>query len=137
MSLKGPIMIFGVGLLIGVVSIGMAFAAPTAGRFVSFPAIGIGAILSLWGHWTIRANAFNESTMCGFLYVWCFPYSMYYIFSRFAENKIPFLASILGNVILVVGITGMVIADIKLEKAAEAAPAAVNGPSAASAIFVA
>ncbi len=117
-SLKGPIIICAVGLLIGLVSIGLAFAVPTFGLYVSYAAIGIGALLSLWGHWQIRALAFSESSLTGFLYLWFFPYSMYFIFSRFSETKTAFFAQLLGNVVTIAGVIGMVLADIQLEKAA-------------------
>ena len=122
-SLKGPIIICVVGLLIGVISIGLAFAVPQVGLYMSYAAIGIGVLLSAWGHWQIRAMAFNESTLSGFLYLWFFPYSMYFIFSRFSETKTAFFAQLLGNVVAIAGVIGMVLSDIQLEKASGAASA--------------
>ena len=116
-SLKGPIVICVVGLLIGLVSIGLAFAVPQFGLYLSYAAIGIGALLSVWGHWQIRALAFSESSLTGFLYLWFFPYSMYFIFSRFSETRTAFFAQLLGNVVAIAGIIGMVLSNIQLEKA--------------------
>jgi protein-S-isoprenylcysteine O-methyltransferase Ste14/phage FluMu protein Com len=116
-SLKGPIIICVVGLLIGLVSIGLAFAVPQFGLYLSYAAIGIGVLLSAWGHWQIRALAFSESSLTGFLYLWFFPYSMYFIFSRFSETKKAFFAQLLGNVVAIAGVIGMVLSDIQLEKA--------------------
>ena len=116
-SLTGPIIICVVGLLIGLVSIGLAFAVPTFGLYLSYAAIGIGALLSVWGHWQIRALAFSESTLTGFLYLWFFPYSMYFIFTRFSETRTAFFAQLLGNVVAIAGIIGMVLSNIQLEKA--------------------
>ncbi len=117
-SLTGPIIICVVGLLIGLVSIGLAFASPQVGLYMSYAAIGIGGLLSLWGHWQIRALAFSESSLTGFLYLWFFPYSMYFIFTRFSETKTAFFAQLLGNVVTIAGIIGMVLSNIQLEKAA-------------------
>ena len=119
-SLKGPFIICVVGLLIGLVAIGLAFAVPQFGLYLSYAAIGIGVLLSAWGHWQIRAMAFNESTLTGFLYLWFFPYSMYFIFSRFSETKTAFFAQLLGNVVVIAGIIGMVLSNIQLEKASGA-----------------
>ena len=116
-SLTGPIIICAVGLLIGLVSIGLAFAVPQVGLYMSYSAIGIGGLLSLWGHWQIRALAFSESSLTGFLYLWFFPYSMYFIFTRFSETKTAFFAQLLGNVVTIAGVIGMVLSDIQLEKA--------------------
>ena len=113
-SLTGPIIICVVGLLIGLVSMGLAFAVPQVGLYMSYAAIGIGVLLSAWGHWQIRAMAFNESTLSGFLYLWFFPYSMYFIFSRFSETKTAFFAQLLGNVVAVAGVIGMVLSDIQI-----------------------
>jgi hypothetical protein len=128
-SLKGPIVICVVGLLIGLVSIGLAFAVPKFGLYMSYGAIGIGALLSLWGHWQIRALAFSESSLTGFLYLWFFPYSMYFIFTRFSETKTAFFAQLLGNVVAIAGIIGMVLSNIQLEKASGAASVQLNVPS--------
>lgn len=118
MTLKGPMVFFGVGAIVGIVAIALAFAVPAAGRITGFVAIGLGSLLSLIGHWKIRETAFEESTTCGFLYVWMPFYQPYYILSRFAYIKTPFLVSILGNVILFLGVLGWVFADMQLEKAA-------------------
>ncbi len=120
MTLKGPVIFFVVGILVGLVSIGLAFAHPASGRVVSFVAIGLGALLSLIGHWKIRETAFQESTSCGFMYVWVPFYQPYYIISRFATIKIPFVVSLLGNIILFLGFLGMIFADIQLEKSSGA-----------------
>jgi hypothetical protein len=128
-SLKGPIVICVVGLLIGLVSIGLAFAVPQFGLYLSYAAIGIGALLGVWGHWQIRALAFSESWLTGFLYLWFFPYSMYFIFSRFSETKTAFFAQLLGNVVAIAGIIGMVLSNIQLEKASGAASVQLNVPS--------
>jgi len=117
-SLTGPIIICVVGLLIGLVSIVLAFAVPQVGLYMSYAAIGIGGLLSLWGHWQIRALAFSESSLTGFLYLWFFPYSMYFIFTRFSETKTAFFAQLLGNVVSIAGVIGMVLSDIQMEKAA-------------------
>lgn len=117
-SLTGPIIICVVGLLIGLVSIGLAFAAPQVGLYMSYAAIGIGGLLSLWGHWHILALAFRQSSLTGFLYFCFFPYSMYFIFSRFSETKTAFFAQLLGNVVTIAGVIGMVLSNIQLEKAA-------------------
>ena len=85
--------------------------------YLSYAAIGIGALLSVWGHWQIRALAFSESSLTGFLYLWFFPYSMYFIFSRFSETRTAFFAQLLGNVVAIAGIIGMVLSNIQLEKA--------------------
>ncbi len=118
MTLTGPMVFFGVGVMVGIVAIALAFAVPAAGRITGFVAIGLGSLLSLIGHWKIRETAFQESATCGFLYVWMPFYQPYYILSRFAYIKIPFLVSILGNVILFLGVLGWVFADMQLEKAA-------------------
>lgn len=116
MTLKGPVVFFAVGMLVGIVSIALAFAAPSAGRITGFVAIGLGGLLSLIGHWKIRETAFEESSTCGFMYVWMPFYQPYYILSRFAHIKIPFLVSILGNIILFLGVFGLVMSNIQLEK---------------------
>ncbi len=119
-SLKGPIIICVVGLLIGLVSIGLAFAVPQFGLYLSYGAIGIGVLLSVWGHWQIRELAFSESALTGFLYLWFFPYSIYFIFTRFGETKTAFFAQLLGNVVAIAGVIGMVFSQIQLEKASGA-----------------
>jgi hypothetical protein len=116
MTLKGPVVFFAVGMLVGIVSIVLAFTAPSAGRITGFAAIGLGGLLSMIGHWKIRETAFQESSSCGFKYVWVPFYQPYYILSRFAYIKIPFLVSILGNIILFLGVTGLVLSNIQLEK---------------------
>jgi hypothetical protein len=115
-SLKGPLIFFAIGMITGLVSIGMAFTVPKAGLFVSYAALGIGALLSVWGHWQIRELAFNESTMTGFLYLWFFPYTIYFIFSRFSETRTAFFAEFMGNIAAVTGAIGMALANIQLEK---------------------
>lgn len=115
-SLKGPLVFFAIGMVTGLVSIGLAFTVPKAGLFVSYAALGIGALLSVWGHWQIRELAFNESTMTGFLYLWFFPYTIYFIFSRFSETRTAFFAEFMGNIAAVTGGIGMALANIQLEK---------------------
>lgn len=116
-SLKGPIVICAAGLVIGLIAIGLAFAVPKIGLFMSYAVIGVGALLSLWGHWQIRALAFRESSLTGFLYLWFFPYSMYFIFTRFSATKTAFFAQLLGNVVTIAGIIGMVLSNIQIENA--------------------
>ncbi len=116
MTLKGPMIFFAVGMFVAFVSIGLAFGVPEAGRIVSFVAIGIGALLSIVGHWNIRETAYSESTTCGLMFVWVPFYQPYYIITRFSYVKIPFLVNILGSMVAIMGIVGMVIANIQLEK---------------------
>lgn len=118
MTLKGPMVFFAVGMLVSIAAVALAFAVPKAGQITGYVSIGLGGLLSLIGHWKIRETAFEESSTCGFMYVWMPFYQPYYILSRFAYIKIPFLVSILGNIVLFVGITGLVLANIQLEKAA-------------------
>jgi hypothetical protein len=117
MTLKGPMIFFVIGLVIGIVSIVLAMSAPEAGRIVSFGAIGIGALISVVGHWKIRESAYAESTSCGLMFVWLPLYQPYYILSRFSQIKTPFLVTILGNIVAIVGVVGMVMANVQLEKA--------------------
>lgn len=117
MTLKGPMIFFVIGLVIGVVSIVLALSAPEAGRIVSFGAIIIGALISVVGHWKIRETAYEESTSCGLMFVWLPLYQPYYIISRFSQIKIPFLVTILGNVDAIVGVIGLVMANVQLAKA--------------------
>ena len=117
MTLKGPMIFFVIGLVIGIVSIVLALSAPEAGRIVSFGAIGIGALISVVGHWKIRETAYEESTSCGIMFVWLPLYQPYYILSRFSQIKTPFLVTVLGNVATIVGVIGLVMANVQLEKA--------------------
>ena len=98
------------------------------GLYLSVAAIGIGALLGGWGHWQIRALAFSESSLTGFLYLWFFPSSMYFIFSRFSETKTVFFARLPRNVVAIAGIIGMVLSNIQLEKASGAASGQFNVP---------
>ena len=117
MTLKGPMIFFVIGLVVGIVSIVLSLSAPEAGRVVSFGPIVIGALISVVGHWKIREAAYAESTSCGLMFVWLPLYQPYYIISRFSQIKIPFLVTILGNVAAIVGVIGLVIANVQLEKA--------------------
>lgn len=117
MTLKGPMIFFVIGLVIGIVSIVLALSAPEAGRIVSFGAIIIGALISVVGHWKIRETAYEESTSCGIMFVWLPLYQPYYIISRFSQIKTPFLVTILGNIAAIVGVIGLVMANVQLEKA--------------------
>ena len=117
MTLKGPMIFFVIGLVVGIVSIVLSLSAPEAGRVVSFGAIIIGALISVTGHWKIREAAYAESTSCGLMFVWLPLYQPYYIISRFSQIKIPFLVSLLGNIAAIVGVIGLVIANVQLGKA--------------------
>ena len=52
--------------------------------------------------------AFRESTSCGWLFVLVPLYGLYYAISRWTDTKWPFLVSVIGVVLFVVGIAGAV-----------------------------
>lgn len=92
-----PTVIFGlVGSLLTLLLFGMAFAVPSLARpiMLGFAIVG-GSLCLVGGFWGL-ARAFEESPFCGFCY-WVVPfYALYYLLSRWDEQKQPFLLSLCG-----------------------------------------
>ncbi|MEZ6062830.1 MAG: hypothetical protein R3C19_21005 [Planctomycetaceae bacterium] len=105
-----PVLIF--CLLFGVIGIVggvLTFSVPDAGRILSFISLIPLALASAFQHWRIIGNAYEESTLCGFL-CWAFgPYFLYYLVTRWDENRKPFLKSLVCEMSLIAPTVGVVV----------------------------
>jgi len=69
--------------------------------YVSLLVFPIAFLFLAWGQIALIGMAFEDDIMVGFLYVFIAPYSVYFIFSRMPATLRPFLAVIVGSILLV------------------------------------
>lgn len=68
------------------------------------PAVVIGGLFNLFGSLRILGNAFSEDPICGFLYLFVPFYALFFLVSRWSENAVPFLMSVIGTVTFFLGV---------------------------------
>ena len=85
-----------IGAGLSVLLVVLAFAVPVTARPVMLAFAVTGGVLGIVGGFWGLARAFQESAFCGFCY-WFVPgYALFYVLSRWDEQKQPFLLSLCG-----------------------------------------
>lgn len=109
---KSPIMlcsiVCGVTLLLAIIGALVGRSSPDIGRFMIYPAIVVGFLLNAGGSLKILGNSFEEDTLVGIMYLFVPFYAVYFLFSRWDVNAVPFLISLLGTVTFVVGLVAQI-----------------------------
>lgn len=99
-----PLVWLGFPIAATLVTMAVTLILPPLGMILSLVLILAGLILALIGGIRSLVDAFREDVVCGFLYLIVPFYPLYYLVTRWEEQKGPFLMNVCGT-LLIIGTT--------------------------------